>query len=145
MGRKIFLGVLAWTPIVLVVALAMYLVAAGPAVGGGHFDVSVGSWEGLSPQIRHLLIALFGGATLIALLQIVFSIVFIVDASTNAKLRGAPLALWAIGFIFFGELLFPIYWLLHVARERQPVPNPTAAGTTSYGGAGLAAVPPQGR
>jgi hypothetical protein len=115
MSRKLVLGLLAWLPIVMVVGIAIYLVAfmaaqLGLATAIPHLDLD-------DPEVRHFLIVLVGGASVVALIQIVSSVVFIIDASSKAQLKGTAMALWAVGFIFFGELLFPIYWLLYVMRD----------------------------
>jgi hypothetical protein len=128
MGRKLALGVLAWMPNSGVVGLAVYLANyAAPVLflgGAPNIDLS-------DPRVQHFLTVLIGGAAIIALLQLLFSIAFIIDAVTGAKLAGLSVALWALGFVFFGELLFPVYWLLHVMRA-----SPAA------GGAGLSPAAP---
>jgi hypothetical protein len=118
-SRKVVLGILAWLPIVLVLALATYLAAfIVPHIPGG--------FPPKDDAMKEWLILLFGGAGVIALVQIIFSVVFIIDATTKAKVQGLPMALWAIGFVFFGELLFPVYWILYVMRDpatAQPAPG----------------------
>lgn len=58
---------------------------------------------------------------------------FIIDASKVRGISGAPLAFWALGFVFFGEGLFVAYWwLLYVVRDRRP----EAAAAPSAGLAG---------
>lgn len=115
MGRKVFLGLLAWLPILMVVGIAIYLVVFMAAHGATSPVVPRLDWD--DPDVRHFLIVLFGGATVVALLQILFSVAFIIDATSRVQLKGGVMAAWALGFVFFGELLFPVYWFLYVMRD----------------------------
>ncbi|MFO0550586.1 MAG: hypothetical protein U0271_19485 [Polyangiaceae bacterium] len=123
--RVLVLGVLGWLPLMLVVGLAIYLTVLLNASFAGRLPVTGDPLA--NSEVRRFLVTLLAGSSAIAFLQIIVAGIFIADAS--GRVQGIDLALWALGFVFFGQFIMPAYWFKHL----RGAPPPAARGYNRVG------------
>jgi hypothetical protein len=120
-GKKIWLGILSFLPIIFTVILLVYVFTTFiPEMirldGLEHDDEQAISF--FSNFLPFIILAILS-----SLLMLGLKIYFIFHAVSNEQVRKEERIVWILLFIFMGAVAFPIYWIIRILKEPKPVSN----------------------
>ena len=107
--NKTVTGILAYTPVITYfssLVLIMYTIIMEES-GTGYSDVSE-------------LVALVGLTVVFVCVIVTYVdiVMFIIKAGENRNLSTGKKTLWGVLMYFFNIFIFPVYWHLHILREK---------------------------
>ena len=120
-GKKIFLGILSFLPIILTVVLLVYVFASfiPQMIKIDHLE---NEDEKAFYFFSHFLPFIIG-AILSSLLMLGLKIYFIFHAVSNEQVRTEERIVWILLFIFMGTVAYPVYWFIRILKDPKPVSN----------------------
>ncbi|MBX9782914.1 MAG: hypothetical protein K2X48_06460 [Chitinophagaceae bacterium] len=120
-SKKIWLGFLAFLPILFTVGIIIYMFASFlPAmIKADHLE---GSDEQalivFSTLLPFIIIAIAGSMVVLGLI-----IYFIFHAMGNPAVKTEERIIWILLFIFMSSIAFPVYWIIRIWPDPEPVSN----------------------
>lgn len=120
-GKKIFIGVLAFLPLIATTISLIYLFTSFlPEMFAleAEYDKSIPS-EVLLPRIIGYAILVI----LMMLLILVLMIYFIIHAINNKRVKNEERIIWILLFVLMHSIAFPIYWGIRIWPEEKPESN----------------------
>jgi hypothetical protein len=118
-ARKLAMGLAGMLPMVGVLAVSLYLVIA-PMLRGRRARTALDAAMGMTSRELWVLGA---AVLLIALVQMVVALLYILHATKEPRIGSGSRVVWALVLLFVGELAMPVYWLLYIYRD--PPSGPT--------------------
>lgn len=119
-AQKVFVGILAFLPLVAVAALMIYFFTTFfPDII--RMDHEHGE---LPPEfIFGNMMGFIVSVIILCFLQIGLMIYFIIHAINNKKVKSEERIIWVLLFIFVNTISYPIYWGLRIWPEEKPESN----------------------
>lgn len=112
-SAKIILGVFTFLPflffimfIVKILSLIMYAIS-----NGGNVDEKEMLFNQIAPMVIYIILFSF--------LSLVLLIYYIIHLVNNKAAESTEKVIWVLLFIFFGIIVFPVYWYLRVWRIKE--------------------------
>lgn len=119
-SQKIFIGILAFLPLIAVAVLLVYFFTAFfPEII--RMDHEHGD---LPPEfIFGNMMGFIVSVIILAFFQIGLMIYFIIHAINNKRVKSEERIIWVLLFIFVNTISYPIYWGLRIWPEEKPESN----------------------
>lgn len=120
-NKKIWLGILAFLPIIVGLASAVYMFTIFMPSLPLHQQFSDGDefpFHFFSRMAPFIIIALLS-----IVLQVSLIIYFCIHAFNNKALKQEEKIIWLVVFILAGSIGMPVYWILRIWPEPKPETN----------------------
>ncbi len=122
-GKKIFLGILSFLPLVFTIVLLIYVLTTFVPMmiemdRLQRLEPDIIPYKFFSQMIPIFVVGLIGG-----LLQLGLLIYFIIHAVNNPQVKGEERIMWVIVFIFLSTLAYPVYWFVRIWPDPRPDSN----------------------
>jgi heme/copper-type cytochrome/quinol oxidase subunit 2 len=120
-SKKIWLGFLAFLPIIFTIGMIIYMfssflptmIRADQMEGADEEALMV-----FSTLMPFIIVAILGSLIVLGLI-----IYFIFHAFSNPAVKTEERIIWILLFIFMSTIAFPVYWIIRIWPNPKPVSN----------------------